>query len=230
MASSAPIDALQHDTAARIPAERRCNMCCVMYGGVFSMLGSLLFVGLGTAMSIYFEQRCRYCLNGVARQIMWLTLPGTLVGMTMHFFLSEAMWSSRRNSWGVAWSKAIILNSALWCGAIGCGTLLWRRVLPMTAAGRRLYHRYPISATPIDSRLMYHTNEFWTGMGYTYWLLGVVTGQTAFATSVAFTMYNKRPYLMTPPQSQYAKKCMSPWMRDRLHNMALGKISSNSQP
>ncbi|EPY25621.1 hypothetical protein STCU_06622 [Strigomonas culicis] len=151
---------------------------------------------------------------------MWMAFPGVLVGSTMHFFLSEAMWSGKKNSWGQAWVKAILMNSVLWGAGIGLCTGVWRKVLPLSAAGRRLFYRYPVSSVPLEMRVMRSGKEFFTGMGWSYWLSGVGSGNMAPIILVSFAVYNERPYLIMAPGGGYGDSCMPPWRRDHMARLA----------
>lgn len=211
----------------QIKEERRCPTCCILYGSVISTFAVLCVAASGTLIAIYHESRINYTINGVMRQVAWIGLPGMLVGATLHYFLAEAMWSGKHNSWGQAWTKAMIVNSALWGAAIGAGTLGWRVVLPRSAAGRRLYHRYPIPSEPVEARVLRSSREFFTGMGTTYWLSGIASGQLGFVTCVAFCVSVDRPYMMMAPQGGYAKRCMPPWRRQQFEAMAMGSATSS---
>lgn len=209
--------------------EKCCPVCCVLYGSIISTFAVFCIAASGTAVSIFAESRVNYTVNGVMRQIGWIGFPGMLVGASLHYFLAEAMWSGKHNSWGQAWTKAIIVNAGLWSAAIGLGTLGWRKGLPQTAAGRRLYHRYPIPAEPLESRLLRSSREFFAGMGATYWLSGVVSGHLGFVTCVTFCVSTDRPYLMMAPHGGYARRCMPPWRRQQLEKMALGANASAAE-
>lgn len=201
-------------------AERKCNLCCVAYGSLLDAVMVFFLTGALTGIHIFAEKRVNYSLNGVMRQIAWLAFPGVVTGMTMHYFLSEAMWSGKRNSWGQAWTKAMAINTMLWCGGVGAGTLLWRKALPLTAAGRRLYHRHPVSTEPLEARVLRSSRDFFGGMGWTYWLSGVASGHMGLLTVVSFCVYNDRPYLMMAPDGAYSRNCMPLWRRDQLAHMA----------
>ncbi|CBZ30815.1 conserved hypothetical protein [Leishmania mexicana MHOM/GT/2001/U1103] len=216
-----------------IPASRRlqlerekcCPLCCVAYGVLVSSVAVFCIASFGTAVSIFAESRINYTVNGAMRQTAWIAFPGILAGATLHYFMAEAMWSSKHNSWGQAWTKAIIANTGLWAGAICIGTLGWRKGLPLTSAGRRLYHRYPIPSDPLEARLLRSSREFFTGMGATYWLSGVASGHLGFVTCVSFCVSANRPYFMMAPHGGYAYRCMPPWRRQQLQAMALGSAS-----
>ncbi|KAG8348805.1 hypothetical protein ERJ75_000776000 [Trypanosoma vivax] len=223
------------DQASELPAavklkhaqEKRCNFCCASIGFLFSVVMVLMISSISTGMSIYAEKRVHYSVNGVMRQLGWISIPGVVVGTTLHYFLSEAMWSGRRNSWGQAWLKAFVTNTVMWATTIGMGTLFWRKILLLTPAGRRLYYRYPIPSTPLDYRLVRSQAEFFTGMGWSYWLSGVASGQVGLMSCVAFCAWNDRPYFMMNPHGGYASRCMPLWRREQLArqaNVALSDI------
>ncbi|CBH14736.1 uncharacterized protein TEOVI_000008800 [Trypanosoma equiperdum] len=205
--------------------EKRCNFCCMSIGLLFSAFMVVMVASIGTGMAVYTEKRARYTVNGVMRQVGWISLPGLLVGTTLHYFLSEAMWSGRRNSWGQAWMKAFATNTAIWSVAIGTGTLLWRKGLLINAAGRRLYYRYPIPSDPLEYRLVRSEAQFFTGMGWSYWLSGVVSGQVGLVSCVGFCVWNDRPYFMMNPHGGYARRCMPNWRREQLARQANVSLS-----
>ncbi|EKF31654.1 hypothetical protein MOQ_004507 [Trypanosoma cruzi marinkellei] len=205
--------------------EKRCNLCCMSYGFLLSSAMVLMVSCIGTAACIFTEKRVNYTLNGTMRQVAWIAIPGILAGTTLHYFLSEAMWSSKRNTWGQAWMKAISFNSLTWCTAIGVGTLFWRKGLLMSSAGRRLYYRYPIPTVPLDSRVLRSDVEFFTGMGWTYWLSGVVSGQVGYLSCVGFCLWNDRPYFMMNPHGGYAVRCMPYWRREAFAKQANVRLS-----
>ncbi|RNF16920.1 uncharacterized protein Tco025E_05016 [Trypanosoma conorhini] len=210
---------------AKHAQERRCNLCCMSYGLILSAAMVLMVSCIGTAAAIYTEKRVNYSLNGAMRQVGWIALPGVLAGTTLHYFLSEAMWSGKRNTWGQAWMKAIGFNSFMWCAGIGMGTLLWRKGLLTSSAGRRLYYRYPIPTVPLDARVLRSEAEFFTGMGWSYWLSGVVTGQVGYLSCVGFCVWNDRPYFMMNPHGGYAVRCMPRWRREDFARQANVKLS-----
>ncbi|EPY25224.1 hypothetical protein AGDE_11958 [Angomonas deanei] len=200
--------------------EKRCSLCCMLYGGFIDAVAVASIGVAATVSSIRLEKRVNYSLNGAMRQIAWISFPGVLVGCTLHFFLSEAMWSGKHNSWGQAWAKAMVVNASLWTLAIGGATLAWRNVMPLTSAGRRLYHRYPIPTDALATRVLRNEVQLFTGMGFTYWLSGVVSGTIGLLTCVAVAAYSNRPYMFMAPQGSYASYCMPKWRRDHLESMA----------
>ncbi|KAG5492682.1 hypothetical protein JKF63_01261 [Porcisia hertigi] len=220
---------------ALIPANRReqlkkekcCSLCCVAYGTLVSSAAVFCIAASATAVSIFAESRINYTVNGAMRQTAWIAFPGVLVGATLHYFMAEAMWSSKKNSWGQAWTKAIVANAGLWTAGIGLGTLGWRKGLTLTAAGRRLYHRYPIPSEPLEARVLRSSRDFFIGMGTTYWLSGVASGHLGFVTCVSFCVSADRPYFMMAPHGGYANRCMPPWRRQQLQSMALGSASTD---
>ncbi|KEG08356.1 hypothetical protein DQ04_07381010 [Trypanosoma grayi] len=200
--------------------ERKCSFCCMSFGVLLSAVTVLMVSCIGTGVSIYAEKRVNYTVNGAMRQVGWIAIPGVLAGTTLHYFLSEAMWSSKRNTWGQAWMKAMAVNCFAWCSVIGAGTLFWRKCLLMSSAGRRIYYRYPIPTEPLESRVLRSQAEFFTGMGWSYWLSGVVSGQVGFMSCVGFCVWNDRPYFMMNPHGGYASRCMPLWRREQLAKQA----------
>lgn len=212
----------------KVLEEKCCPLCCVAYGSVIASAAVFCIAGSATLVSIFAESRVNYTVNGAARQTAWIALPGLLVGATLHYFLAEAMWSGKQNSWGQAWTKAMVVNATLWSTAIGVGTLGWRKGLPLTSAGRRLYHRYPIPSEPLEVRLLRSSREFFTGMGTTYWLSGVACGHLGFVTCVSFCVAVDRPYMMMAPHGGYSRRCMPPWRRQQMEAMAFGATPSET--
>ncbi|KAK7195707.1 hypothetical protein NESM_000501000 [Novymonas esmeraldas] len=207
--------------------ERCCPLCCVTYGTIIASAAVFCIAASGTAVSIMAESRVNYTVNGAMRQTGWISIPGVLMGATLHYFLAEAMWSGKQNSWGQAWTKAMMANAALWTAGIGLGTVGWRKGLPLTAAGRRLYHRYPIPSEPLEARLLRSGRDFFSGMGTTYWLSGVASGHMGFITCVAFCVSVDRPYFMMAPHGGYAYRCMPPWRRQQMEAMAVGTVPTD---
>ncbi|ORC92205.1 uncharacterized protein TM35_000044190 [Trypanosoma theileri] len=205
---------------------KRCNLCCMSIGFLLSTVMVLAVAGIGTGVSVFAEKRINCTVNGVMRQVGWISLPGILVGTTLHYFLSEAMWSGRHNTWGQAWMKAIAFNSLTWSIGVGAGTLFWRKALLLTSSGRRLYYRYPIPVEPLDSRVLRSPAEFFTGMGWSYWLSGVVSGQVGFLSCVGFCVWNDRPYFMMNPHGGYSTRCMPLWRREQLARQANVSLSN----
>lgn len=204
----------------RKQSEKKCRLCCIAYGSLVSSLAVFFVSGAAASVAILSEKRVNYTLNGAMRQVGWLSIPGVLVGSTLHFFLADAMWSGKRNSWGQAWIKAMVVNAVLWSSAIGMGTLFWRRCLPLCSSGRRLFHRYPIPTEQLEVRLLRSGRSFFLGMGWSYWLSGVASGHLSLLPVVAFCIWNDRPYLMMAPYGGYATRCLPPWRRDLLAQLA----------
>lgn len=216
------------DTTSQLPkaaqrvknTEKKCRWCCMAYGSLVSSVAVFFVCGAATAVAILSEKRVNYTINGAMRQIGWQAIPGIIVGTTMHFFLTEAMWSGKRNTWGQAWVKAMTVNTMLWSAGIGVGTLFWRKALPLTSAGRRMYYRYPIPTEQLEVRLLRSSKEFFTGMGWSYWLSGVASGHLSLLPCVAFCVWNDRPYLMMAPYGGYSSRCLPAWRRDHLAQLA----------
>lgn len=208
-------------TATKIKQEeKKCRFCCMAYGLLVSSVAVFFVTGAATAVAILTEKRVNYTLNGAMRQVGWLAIPGIITGTTMHFFLTEAMWSGKKNSWGQAWTKTMAVNAILWSGIIGGSTLFWRKGLPLTAAGRRVFYRYPIPTEQLETRVLRSSHEFCTGMGWSYWMSGVASGHLSLLPCVAFCVWNDRPYLMMAPYGGYSSRCLPPWRRDHLANLA----------
>lgn len=216
------------DVVARLPEvaaelnqkEKKCRLCCVAYGSIISSVAVFCVCGAATAVAIITEKRVNYSINGAMRQVGWQAIPGMMVGTTLHFFLTDAMWSGKRNSWGQAWMKAMIVNTIMWSSWIGASTLFWRKCLPLTSSGRRLFYRYPIPTEQLEVRVLRSGREFFSGMGWSYWLSGVASGHLSLLPCVAFCVWNDRPYLMMAPYGGYASRCLPPWRRDQLAKLA----------
>lgn len=226
---SAPVGWAPAEVRRAHTAERRCNLCCMAYGGLLDSVTVFILTSALTTIAIFAEKRVNYSLNGAMRQVAWLAMPGVLAGATLHGFLSEAMWSGKKNSWGQAWVKAMVMNALLWGGGVGLGTLFWRKLMPLTAAGRRLYHRYPVPTEPLELRLLRSGKEFFSGMGWSYWLSGVASGHLGLLTVVSFCVYSDRPYMMMTPEGAYAKRCMPPWRRQQLAQMANVRLQEGGE-
>lgn len=142
--------------------------------------------------------------------------PCILMTSTLHFFLSEAMWSGRRNSWGQSWTKAFVFNTVMWSAGVGTGTLMWRYIMPHFRVGRRLFYRYPIPTSRLLFRVINNEEEVVRGMDWSYWLLSVLTAHLNYVTIFLVTAYNDRAYMLMPPNSGYAKRCMPQWRRSQI--------------
>lgn len=200
--------------------EKKCRFCCMAYGYLVATVAVFFVSGAAATVAILAEKRVNYTLNGAMRQVGWLAIPGIITSTTMHFFLAEAMWSGKKNTWGQAWTKAMTVNSILWCSIIGGSTFVWRKVLPLTPAGRRIFYRFPIPSEQLEVRLLRSSHEFFTGMGWSYWLSGVASGHLSLLPCVAFCVWNDRPYLMMAPYGGYSTRCLPPWRRDHLAKLA----------
>lgn len=204
-----------------IAKDEPCRLCCMSQGFLIAFFTCFAVASLAVGTIVYKESRVYYTFHGVLRQIGWLCIPGTLCGTTLHFFLVESMWSGKRSTWGQGWTKAFAANTAVWGAAIGAGTLFWRKGLRLTAFGRELHRRYPVPTTPLEHRVMRSEKEFFSGMGWSYWILGVVAGQMGFASSVSFCTFNDRAHYLMAPHGGYAARCLPKWRRDALDARAI---------
>lgn len=212
----APAVAKQRVVAVAGARETKCNGCCMLFGGMMSMGLSLVLCAMKTSYFLFTDRRIvNFTVGSVARHVAWIAMPGTLCGATLHMFLSEAMWSNRRNTWGMAWVKAVATNTLLWGGGIATGTFLWRRVLRSTRWSR-FYYRYPIPTEKLELRLIENPNLYFTGMGWTYWLLGTFMGQFGYACCAALCVYQNRVHFLMSPVGPYAKRCVPRWRREQI--------------
>jgi hypothetical protein len=145
-----------------------------------------------------------------------MLIPSSLSSFTVHYLLSEAMWSERRSSYGEAWTKAIISSVLLWSTVIASSTFVWRKVLPKTKWGLQVFHRYPIPVTPLEYRVMHTDKELLTGMGWTYWFFGMFSGIAALSVASAATLWMGRPHLLMSPNGYYSKNCLPDWRKEVL--------------
>lgn len=206
--------------ASSTKSATRCTWCCAIYGTVLSSVTVLPLTAFYTALTIWGEKRIHYSINGACRQAIWLAIPGCMVCGTLHYFASEAMWSQKRNAWGQAWAKAVVVNALMWSTGIAMCTLGWRKVLPLSAWGRRLYYRWPRSAENIDIAVLRSGDDIFSGMGTFYWLCGVASGHMGLLTVISFCSFYDRPYLMMAPHGSYSQRCLPPWRQEHLATLA----------
>ena len=202
--------------------DKQCSLCCISHGVIYGSIAAFCVNLAAVLCSLKRERRRNYTMPQVARQLMWMSIPGTLCSASLHLFLVGTMWSERRNTWGGAWFKALAMNTSLWVCAIAIGTISWRSLLPKFVAGRRIHHRFPVPFDPLEFRQMRPntTNEFFfSSMGFTYWGLGLVTGEIGFATTVSLMLYQDRPHYFMTPTGSYGVACMPLWRR---HAVARG--------
>jgi hypothetical protein len=209
-------------TPAPPAVEKKCRWCCMLFGSGLSLFFSGMVAACFT-LFICYRERHRIPLDAqrILRQAAWMTVPSAAVGGSLHFFLADSMWSSRRNNFGTAWFKALSMNTICWVTAIGSGTFFWRYVLRHCGTwGNRAYYRYPVPSLNLETRLLEDPSQVFRGMGWTYWALGVMTGQLGYATSTAAITYNNKPYYMMSPQGPYSRSCTPRWRREALAKAA----------
>jgi hypothetical protein len=198
-----------------------CRYCCMAQGSLIAAVTTMAVSGVFVAVYIIGEKRVNYTFNGVMRQVCWLAIPGTLIGTTLHFFLAESMWSGKRSSWGQSWSKAIVANTFMWGGLIGSGTLAWRQGLKLSKTTKGLLYKYPVPAESLETRVMRSPKQFITGMGWTYWMQGLASGQAGFVSTVAFCTFTDRPHYLMAPNGGYSMRCLPKWRRDFIEKHAI---------
>eukprot|EP00744_Colponema_vietnamica_P024725 GILI01036132.1.p1 GENE.GILI01036132.1~~GILI01036132.1.p1 ORF type:complete len:178 (-),score=10.92 GILI01036132.1:76-576(-) len=130
------------------------------------------------------------------------------VATTLHYLMSEAMWSKNKNSWGTSWARAIGTNTVMWGAAIGTGTFAWRVAMPKLPAGKRLYYKYMCPADTLEIRQMRNPNAFFTGMNWVYFASGLVSGQVGFAAAATLGVYQNKTHFFMNPTGDYSKACM----------------------
>jgi hypothetical protein len=209
--------------------EKRCNTCCMLFGGGVSTAMSVLMSSTYTAVFAYRDHhRLNISIQRMLRQVGWIALPASLVGTTLHLFVNEAMWSSRRNTYGIAWMKSIGMNTFCWTSAVVVCTLAWRRGLRLTKRGQRIFYKYPIPAERLETRLLENPDMFFTGMGWTYWMLGVFTGQMGFAATTTFCVWQNKIHYSMSPVGGYAAACTPWWRRAQIAKAANFDLSTRS--
>lgn len=221
---SVGVDRLPDDPArAKLaePNEEMCRYCCMAQGSLISSLTTLAVSAVFVAVYIIGEKRVNYTFNGVMRQICWLAIPGAFIGTSLHLFLAESMWSGKRSSWGQCWAKAIVANTLMWGTAIGAGTLAWRQGLKVSKLSKELLYKYPVPVEALETRLMRSQKQFFSGMGWTYWAQGLLSGQFGFVSTVAFCVFNDRPHYLMAPGGGYSLRCLPKWRRDYIEKNAI---------
>jgi hypothetical protein len=213
-------EAIESGEATTVYAEdpkKQCHLCCMVAG---SVVCTGLSLGLSVMHSIVFcyreQHRVKITAAKFCRHAAWLMLPPALVGTTMHYFLCDAFWSKRRNTYGMAWVKAITMNTAMWSTGIGLGTLFWRKGLKLTKAGTRIYYKYPTATEGLELRLVENPNAIFTGMTWTYWAIGVLMGQAGYLCCAAAVVMQNRVHVMMSPVGQYAQACAPWWRREAI--------------
>jgi hypothetical protein len=197
--------------------KKKCNVCCMIFGSVVVFSASLGQTVLHTGIFAYRDQhRVRLTMAKCCRHATWMLIPSCLIGTTMHYFVCDALWSKRRNTYGMAWLKAVGMNTAVWGSGIALGTLFWRRGLRLTAAGSRLYYRYPAAHEGLELRLVENPSAALTGMTWTYWAYGLITGQVGYLACAAAVVWQDRVHIMMSPQGSYAEACAPWWRREAI--------------
>jgi len=203
------------------PTER-CRMCCMLFGGMMSIATSTGVSAIQLGLAMLFEKRGHFTLSGAVRQILWIAAPSIVATTSLHYFLVENMWSGKRHTFGSAWLRASACNVALWCTAIGSGTFFWRIVLPrIPRYGKQIYHRYPISGTQLDERVLKSNKELFTGMGWSYFVCGLAHGQLGYMVVAALSVWNNRIHYFMSPHGWYAQACIPPDRRMTIERLAL---------
>lgn len=199
----------------------KCNVCCMACGALLtttlSMGVCLTHVGIAAFKD---QHRVNLTVAAFFRQVGWMVLPPALVGTTLHYFVSEAMWSKKRSTYGTAWAKALGMNTVVWASMIGGGTLFWQRGLKMTKWGQKIFYKYPAATQNLDLRLVENPKAFWTGMTWTYWALGLFTGQLGYGACVGVVVFQNRVHLLMSPVGQYAMACTPWWRREHIASQA----------
>ena len=209
-------DALVARRKAAGVKDEKCSLCCMAFGGMMSTFLGLVIATGKTIFFLHSDRRLQnYTTSSVIRHIGWISLPGILVGATLHFCLSEAMWSNRRNSWGQAWTKAFVMNTGAWTTCIAGGTFFWRKILRYSRWSK-YYYRYPPPSEKLELRKVENPDMFWSGMGWTYWALGLLIGQFGYCCCAALTVYQNRVHFMMSPVGPYATRCLPRWRREQI--------------
>lgn len=203
--------------------EKICRPCCMVFGGCLSIFFNGM-VSMAHTLIIGYRERHRLPIDAhrLLKHSAWMTIPAACVSASLHIFLAEAMWSNRRNGFGAAWFKAVLANTACWFTVIGLATLFWRRGLRTLCGkwGSKMYYRYPIPTTNLETRLLEDPTQVWNGMGWTYWALGVMTGQFGYLATAGAVSYNNKAYYFMSPTGPYAKACCPRWRREALAKAA----------
>lgn len=198
------------------PKDAKCTLCCAAFSALLAIPTCTLVAASHTVVCIMMEKKVNYTLNSIARQITWITVPGVLSAMTLHGHVSEAMWSARRNSWGQAWAKAVVVNVMMWCSAVALCTCAWRYLLPRFDWGRKLHRLYPVPCLSLETRMIVDPTHWIQGMGWTYWLLAVLIGNAGFAFVAGFAWYYDRVHFIMSPNGPYARRCVPTFRRKQI--------------
>ena len=200
--------------------DRKCTPCCVAFGvTVQAVMCPIILTGKTCAYLWYDNRLSRYDSRDIIRQVKWLSIPSVLAAASLHFFLSESMWSKRRSGYGASWFKAIAINSAVWSAAIGLGTVTWRYGLTKTKWSR-LFYKYPVPSEKVEYRMIENPGSFWSGMGWTYWLHGLAYGQSIWVIFAGLVVAGDRHHFMMSPTGPYGKSCVPVWRRQQLARSA----------
>jgi len=188
--------------------QEKCALCCAFTGTVISSLLGVLLFSIMTAV-VCARENLRVPFKYMVLHSFWMCLPSIAVCTTLHFWFANAVWSTRRNSFGVSWMKGIFTNTAVWLVLIAAGTATWRIGLRK----HKWYRMYPIPMERLEKRLLLRPDMFWKGMGTTYWLTGLVTGQLGFATTAMSAIYTNKLHWVMSPQGWYSHNCLPPSQR-----------------
>ena len=222
--ASQPADAARGSVmlGAKVPEVRntKCRYCCMLFGGGMSTGLSVVLCGLHVGFGVFKNPHLNATLPQILKQVGWLALPSAMVGTTLHYFLAESMWSSRRSSYGVAWLKAIAINTSVWMACVTAGTLAWRHLVRRTAWGNRWYFLYPIPSSKIETRVIEQPGAYFSGMGWTYWCLGIFTGTLGYAGCVSAVVWQDKVHFMMSPVGPYARACVPRWRREAIASSA----------
>ena len=200
--------------------KRKCNACCCIAGMAISFPMTMCLSGIVTFGCIFVEKRISYTLNSAMKQIVWISLPGVACGGTLHYFVSEAMWSRSKNTWGTAWAKAVAMNSIMWAMIIGMGTLCWRKLLPRTRVGKRIFHSYNCPTDSIEVRQMRNKDAFFTSMDMLYFLSGIGSGQAGYIGAASMAVQQDKMHFLMNPEGGYGRACLPQWRLDLIAKKA----------
>lgn len=223
-------DEKQRILAEARKSDKKCRWCCMLFGSGLSIMFSGMVAACFT-LFICYRERHRIPLDAqrVLRQAAWMTVPSAAVGGSLHFFLADAMWSPRRNNFGTAWFKALAMNTLVWVASIAGGTFFWRYALRHCGTwGNKMYYRYPVPSLNLETRLLEDPSQVFRGMGWSYWALGVMTGQLGYLTSSTAITYSNKPYYLMSPTGPYAKSCAPRWRREALAKAAGMELPPNA--
>jgi hypothetical protein len=207
--------------------EKKCSLCCALAGVLISSCIVPALCLAQTRVAVIYHSNIKYTTQGLLRHAGWLSLPSIAVAGTLHFMLSENMWSHKRHSFGQAWFRAVMLNVLMWSSAVGVSTFFWRKVLPNIMKLRPYYFKYPIPSVPVDVRLVEDGGRFWTGMGASYFLIGLLHGQMGFAACVWLCVSYNRIYMFMSPHGKYARACL-PMAQRELVEGSVGAVKNQA--